>query len=285
MSHFPESLLSRSRNRGSILVVAVWALVFLSILSLGLARAVAGQINLFRKVEASQTGATMMQSLCLFVQKERETRKETCDTIYDLRAEKNLGLGRGLMRYTLTDEESRININTATEEVIGRLPGVGPDLARRIVGSSLRPFSVSEELLAVDKFTQEVLQACRDKITTYSNGMVNINTAPVEVLQSLGMDEALAAAILEFRRGPDRQEGTADDGFFGDLSDVNAKMGMSSLLSDVQKTTLADLIKSGAITVSSQNLTINAAAWLGEKKAMQYAVTLNKEKIKRWREQ
>ena len=44
-----------------------------------------------------------------------------------------------------------------------------------------------------------------DYLTIYSDGKVNINTAPKEVLQSLGesMDAALAEAIVEFRKGED----------------------------------------------------------------------------------
>jgi general secretion pathway protein K len=44
-----------------------------------------------------------------------------------------------------------------------------------------------------------------DYLTIYSDGKVNINTAPKEVLQCLGesMDAALAEAILEFRRSED----------------------------------------------------------------------------------
>jgi len=44
-----------------------------------------------------------------------------------------------------------------------------------------------------------------DYLTLYSDGKVNINTAPSEVLQSLGesMDAALAEAIIEFRRDED----------------------------------------------------------------------------------
>ena len=44
-----------------------------------------------------------------------------------------------------------------------------------------------------------------DYLTIYSDGKVNINTAPSEVLQSLGesMDAALAETIIEFRRDED----------------------------------------------------------------------------------
>lgn len=53
-----------------------------------------------------------------------------------------------------------------------------------------------------------------DLFTTTSSRLVNINTAPAEVLRMFpGIDENIAQAIIAARNGPDQAQGTDDDGF------------------------------------------------------------------------
>ena len=53
-----------------------------------------------------------------------------------------------------------------------------------------------------------------DLFTTTSSRLVNINTAPAEVLRMFpGIDENVAQAIIAARSGPDQVPGTEDDGF------------------------------------------------------------------------
>jgi type II secretory pathway component PulK len=53
----------------------------------------------------------------------------------------------------------------------------------------------------------------KDLFTTTSSRLVNINTAPPEVLRMFpGIDENIAQAIITARNGPDQIQGTEDDG-------------------------------------------------------------------------
>ncbi len=62
----------------------------------------------------------------------------------------------------------KININTASEEELMKLQGVGKTLAKRIVEKreQLGGFSVVEQLLDVNGIGEKLLQSIRDNITT-----------------------------------------------------------------------------------------------------------------------
>ena len=60
-----------------------------------------------------------------------------------------------------------VDINTATEEQLQALPGIGPVLARRILEyrQEKGPFTAAEELLEVDGIGQATLDKLREHIT------------------------------------------------------------------------------------------------------------------------
>jgi general secretion pathway protein K len=67
-----------------------------------------------------------------------------------------------------------------------------------------------------------------DIFTTISNGRININTAPLNVLRVLpDVDEAMAAGIIQFRSGPDGIEGNEDDTNFKSVGQLLNVPGMT----------------------------------------------------------
>jgi general secretion pathway protein K len=79
-----------------------------------------------------------------------------------------------------------------------------------------RPYS-REEMLAETSAMGRV--GLVDLFTALSFGSININTAPVEVLQLLpGVDEVVAENIIRTRAGLDGMEGTEDDTPFQNIS-------------------------------------------------------------------
>ena len=58
-----------------------------------------------------------------------------------------------------------ININTASESELDKLPGVGPVTAGKIIAS--RPYSTPEELLGKKVVSRSVFEKIRDLITVY----------------------------------------------------------------------------------------------------------------------
>lgn len=148
-------------------------------------------------------------------------------------------------RYGLTDEERRLNLNTAPAEVLARLlEHVGglterealdagaaiedwrdADDTQRASGAedfyygSLSsaydckdaPFEHVEELLLVRGISPEVYRRLEPYVTVHGSGYVNLNTASAEVLRALGMSDEGVSGFMAFRAGEDAQEQTGDD--------------------------------------------------------------------------
>ena len=107
---------------------------------------------------------------------------------------------------TPNDESGKVNINTADVETLESLEGVDQGIAERIVshreGQGL--FQNIDAIKEVRMLTQQEFIGIVDKITLKDGdtrqGLININTAPPEILALLpGMDPQRAQAIVERR--------------------------------------------------------------------------------------
>jgi len=271
-------------NSGSVLIITIWILVFFSILSAGLYSITSAYITLFRRLEDRFVSRYLAEAACLNARAQRKNDKTMYDTISELRTEKEQELGRGKFVYRLIDEESKLNINTAAKDILARLPGVDAELADRIVTSELKPFHLKEELLAIEGVTEEKYDRFKDYITVYTDGEVNINTAPPEVLQTLGMSDSLVRAVQEFRAGPDGKEGTDDDEAFTNTGEIVAKLRSLLAFSQEEEAVLVQLISQGLLVVSSKYFTVDCEIKILNRSAMKYAIVIAKDKIKQWRE-
>ena len=109
---------------------------------------------------------------------------------------------------------SSININTADSEELTGLQGIDNGIAQRIIShrNSQGFFQNIDQLKQVRILSVQDLAGIADKITARDgetvNGLININTASVELLQLLpGMDQTKAQAIVARREeeNPDAQ--------------------------------------------------------------------------------
>ena len=97
---------------------------------------------------------------------------------------------------------NQVNINNADEDELEELPGIDAGIAERIVAhrDAQGDFQSIDAIRDVRVLTMQEFAGIVDRITTEDGqtveGLVNINTAPVEILQLLpGMDQAKAQAI------------------------------------------------------------------------------------------
>jgi type II secretory pathway component PulK len=88
----------------------------------------------------------------------------------------------------------------------------------------------------VDRWGREVQEPSYpngmvDLFTAISSGKVNINTAPINVLQVIPMvDENIAAEIIKTRSGPDGIDGTEDDTPFRNVGElINTGIGRQAI--------------------------------------------------------
>ncbi len=225
------------------------------------------------------------------------------------------------LRYGMVDEERKINLNlVSSRHVLARLfeHGAGlADLEARALAASLldwrdgddhiraggaedayyeslhppyRPKNADldslEELLLVKGVTPEIYARILPTCTLAGGGVVNLNTAPQAVLLALGMPERLARAVVDFRAGRDRLEGTRDDNVFTALSSAVEDLDRVTLLAQEDRQSFRELLESGAVDVRSRHFTIRSVARLKSRRE-QMGVTCVVERfgtVKRWQE-
>jgi|GEM_PF-1326883 len=131
--------------------------------------------------------------------------------------------------------EARLNITSATEEAW--TDRCGDVLTEEEISAIMRQqssFDSPADLLSVSGLARDTVARIYDRLTATTDtarpGLININTAPLEVLVALpGMEEATAADIIAYR----------DDQ--GPFTDVGQLLGLESI-SDTTFSDIADLM-------------------------------------------
>jgi len=114
--------------------------------------------------------------------------------------------------------DDRVNINTAGADELQNLPSIDQGVAEDIIRyrDSQGEFNNIDEIKNAKVVNIDDMRILSDKVATSSEqvvaGKINVNTAPVEILQLLpGMDEQKAQAIVAYREteteGDDQQGG------------------------------------------------------------------------------
>ena len=265
-------------------MATMWILIFFSILSCALYKIVSSQIDKVKRVEDRVVGYYLVKSLLFKEQEKLQKTKISYNTLTELRQKQNGKFESGEVSYYFIDEESKIDINSASVEVMARLPGMSMDLAQNIKSSKMRPFRLKEQILFVEDIDKEVYDNIKDYITVYSEGKVNINTASPQVLSALGMSDNLVKAVQKFRSGEDEIEGTEDDGIFETTSVIINKMRSLTGFSGSMETELFQLVANGTLSVFSQNLFLEAETRLVNRPGARYEALMTLDKIKEWHE-
>ncbi|MBI4358376.1 MAG: general secretion pathway protein GspK [Candidatus Omnitrophica bacterium] len=209
--------------------------------------------------------------------------------------------GEWKTRYGIQDEERKININTAKAATLATLFQIvvdldsdeAQDIAYSIVDwrdsdsflsdpthgaetdyyenldlpytAKNRPFEVLSELLLVRGMTPDIFEQVRDKITIYGNGAVNVNTATKEVLLALGFDESLTKKMIDYRKGTDREEATADDRAFTQAQAIHSDLAAVDSLSSSEVASISNLSAEGFLTVGSNSFMVRSRGELRQK--------------------
>ncbi len=281
-------------NRGAVLITALWTLVILSMLALGLAYRVRLEISLTRyqldaidlvqmakaglllsRMAASQpSGASSLnqrwsQDPGGF--KDREVMGGRLTWTHDADGPD----GEPATLYGLSDEESRLSLNAASAEALARLPGISPVAAAAIAewrapGSAAKgvydgaparggPFRSVDELLLVRGMTPEDFALASPFLTAYGSGKVNVNTASRRVLRAVGLPETVVSKLLLFRAGGDFRVGTGDDGVFQSVASIIPRLSAADRLS-------ADEIH--ALTAAQPALAVQSTCFRARLKAL-----------------
>ncbi|MCP4651351.1 MAG: hypothetical protein GY853_14895 [PVC group bacterium] len=271
-------------NRGSILIIAIWVLVMFAFLGVASYNITSAQLRISQRLKEQVSAQYFAQAAYVHATAERNNKTSEYDTLYTLRRPRKKEMGTWVFKSILIDEESKININKTSKEILSNLPGFNEELAEEITKSELYPFHIKEELLLVEGIDRDIFDGIKDIITVYGGRAVNINTAPPKVMQVLGMDENLTTIIEEYRAGPDGELLTEDDGFFESKSVVINNLREVTGLFEQQQTLLLQLTSKNNLGVAGKYFTLQVEVLYLDQPAMKYEIIMDKEKIYQWKE-
>ncbi len=256
--------MNRYTDRGSVLVFTLWLLVCISLIALGFGRRARLEVRAaayemdkltarYLAHSAAELGVAMLRKRILGAQQydsmKDDWAKEQEVDISKLLGQDDARLSEGCtVSYIAVDEDRKVNINKADGAFLQRLRVIPRGLAgavevRRSGNDSIwgsgddMPFTAPEEVLALQDVTEKDWfgdpnkkgLSLRDVITTYGSKFININTAPLEVVEAIpGLRKQLAKAIVSFRQGADGEDGTADDKPFESMEDLLSVPRMTS---------------------------------------------------------
>jgi len=215
----------------------------------------------------------------------------------------------GRARFGFTDEERKVNLNTAPQEVLENLfsqldlpvelvanllDWIDPDEDDRNHGRGAEkeyyehlasPYSPKnaflehfEELLHIKGFTPEVMKKLQAVATVYGSGQINLNTARRETFQALGLDSAFYEKVLRWRLGPDGLRGTAEDGIAKGVLDFVTQLEQGEGLSVKEKILLNKYQNYFRVTSTAFHVRIKAMSATGLKKEAVAILAIKKGK-------
>ena len=176
--------------------------------------------------------------------------------------------------YGVMDEDRKVDVNSASQAVLLRLPGMTDEIADAVLdwraehkklGEKLgevkdKPFQVLEDIWLLEGMTKEAFHDLWPFITVYTDGKVNLNSAPREVLTAFNMEEDLVNKLLRFRKGLDNVRGTEDDQSFASLGGVVQQLNaFVEPLTPKEAAQLTSLIRQNRLKVSSSVFRIHSS--------------------------
>jgi len=225
------------------------------------------------------------------------------------------------LRWGVVDEESKINLNKTDAQTLANLLtnvlSLNDEDAAKLANALLdwRQYGESEaggffsddyysnlqypypkksadyetldEILLVKGVTKEMYDKLINFVTVYGDGAVNINTAPKEVLEALGLPDTLVEKILTVRRGRDGVDGTTDDQVFLKTFEITADINSVTPLTIDEARAIDFLNMKGLLSANSYYFTIEATGRVASRttlKTVRAVYSSQDDKIIYWNE-
>lgn len=219
-------------RRGAVLIFTLWATAALTTLGVAQATRLSLQSRMTRNIhdqhQAWFLAWSATQAAAALLSQDLTPHDVLNDPWAKGPAEPVPWDGGGSFRFNLRDEQALLPLNAIPQEILLRLPGFNASaasvlLARRAEGKIVAHLA---ELLALAAFESAALEQLVPLVTVYGEQGVNVNTAEKTVLEKLGFSEPLAAALEQFRKGPDSVSGNSDDGVLerADVEEIAQKL-------------------------------------------------------------
>jgi len=270
--------LNRTASRGAVLVTVLWFITILAVFGMGLGKVSWSVYRFARWRMTNLVGKYAVNAIVLMSKFDRmEDVTPDFDYLGELASEEIYESGNVKIVYSLIDEERKININKAGSAVLKDLPSMDMDKAVAVVNSKLRPFSLKEEIMAVEEIDEKDYDEFKNLITIFGNGTVNVNTAGEEILKLVGMDSGLIEQIIEYRLGEDGELYTEDDGYFESTGVIAENLNEIGSVSLSEEQDLNAAISKNLLGVSASSYEIKADVYVNDKLADSYSIIIGKD--------
>jgi type II secretory pathway component PulK len=270
------------KKKASILIFAIWVLVFFGVINAALYKIASARIQLTREIELRQRGYYAARFAYFSALENRARDLKEYDTLSGFSVEQKKEFDNLALKYHLVDENSKININVAGADILARLPGMDEKIAANIVVFRTEQFKNKEELLLVPGLTRDIFSKCAEFITVNGSGPVNINTADEKVLTALGLDAGVINIIKKNR--PSKGSLSDGDSYFDSASRISLKISSSGVVDPRQMSLILNLVSRKLLDVKSEAFTIKAECGIGSSEKMNYDILVNHGKIISWQE-
>jgi len=332
------------RKHGSVFVLTIWAMFWLSIFAISLGFTARSRIDLVRRLDVRDVVVGISDSgIYSVVQYLIAENKKNPDLLYfrvvkklrdsvlapeghelhealkKIRYNYRLSISDGTAYCALSDEQSRLNINTADVESIARLltgvtdlneekaeviansiadwrdsdnerPGLNvvnnEDLYYKLDDIPYAPknayYECIEELLLVKDMTPDIYMALEPYITVYGDGGVNINTSRRVVLSSLGLSDRLVDKIL-YLRATREVRGKKTRPPFMSTKSIVGELKVTVDLDEEEKNLIEGLIQKNILAVDSDYYRIVGIGTYRNEQASVYCILDRYGSIKYWR--
>jgi len=279
------------KNRGSVLVTVLWLITTMALFAIGLTRITSATYRFAKRQEGNVISADAVNAIVMQLKSALlDDITPDYDTFSELLKGEKIEIGQVIIVYSISDETSRININTANSATVEKFPSLNSDKATEIRTSEYRPFYPKEELMMIDEIDEDIYNEIKDIITVYGSGRININTCSEDILEYIGLDQGLIDAIVVYRKGEDGEEGTEDDGFFESTDIIVSNIKERFRLTAREEQEISDFITKNIFGVNSDHYRIEADVYLNKKPIKRFLVIMGKDvnnndyKIKEWKE-
>ncbi|MDE1920653.1 MAG: general secretion pathway protein GspK [Candidatus Omnitrophica bacterium] len=202
----------------------------------------------------------------------------------------------GSLRWGVVDEESKINLNTTNSQILANLimnvlswnEEKSQKLADALLDWRLNgeseingfysedyysnlqhpypkksaAYETLDEMLLVEGMDRKIYDKLINYVTIYGSGAVNINTAPPQVLEAIGLPETAVDKILTVRRGKDGTDATGDDYVFSRTFEIAADINAVVPLTLDEARAIDAVNMRGLLTTSSFYYTVQATGKL-----------------------
>jgi len=273
-------------QKGSLLIVILWIIAILALLGVSLGYRTALNIYSTRassaRLKASYISRAAAALAITVLKKDTSLDRDTTNDVWANNPQEfqDVEIGPHFFsivtieneekRYGLTDEERKINLNTASKEVLENLfevleieidlvvnlldwidededdfshgkRGAEKDYYENLTPSyspKNAPLEVLEELLLIKGFDVDLFERLKDHVTVYGSGLINANTATTNTWLALGFSDRFVEKIERFRLGEDGEKNTDDDGAASSFEEFILVLGQFESLEGVEKTLL-----------------------------------------------